>query len=831
MVRQPVLLQSDGPAAAESAAAPQAPAPPPSPREDRIHRALDRYCEGYYAGERPDVDSFCARYPRFKSSLKSLILAHNFVQEHPEYIRHGEVASCLVSECTRLLPRDGHIIPWPALGENYLGFVLQDELGRGAFARVFLAEEPALGNRQVAVKISQGGAKEAKTLGRLRHPNIVPVHSVHEERSSGLSLVCMPYLGGATLCDVLDRAFENGGPPEHARAILDAVRASPPLVQEPVDFAGAAAPWNRPSYVDAILDIAIQLADALAFIHPLGICHLDLKPTNVLISATGRAMLLDFNLSLDRQLEDQQLGGTLPYMSPEQLLATRTEGNGAIGAIDCRSDIFSVGVILYELLSGKHPFGELSFRFPPADYRDLLLEQQQQPHAPLTGVNPRVDSLLAQIVEACLAFAANDRPQSGAELAARLRKCRGRMHRARLWLGRHARPVIAAATLVLTICSAGAYGIAQREPAALRYLGQARQQLQAQNYKAAVARADAVLAADPQWQNRPDVFLIRARAHQGLGARAAADSSACSDPVERAKLDSLKQQEFSDARREYRQSLPLCPETPFAREIGRLHAAIAYCNFQTGELGGQIPNYERALAAGFVTAEVLNNLGFSYLQINRLQEAEKALEQSIQLNRHLQAPYHNRALLAVKLYQKALREEEAFFRSAGAADIWKALLLPVPRPEKGLADIQEALGLGDPTAEMHRDAAYLYALSAYRKPYQLSLALRRLEGGAGSVSVSPPNRNRSSFHLLYRAARNALLAVSRDDQAAARAIDHLHHACDLGQDVALLKNYRSFAPLLDLPAFRQRLKSRRVPVVTTGETRIVDPTLGWADSQ
>jgi serine/threonine protein kinase len=777
------------------------------------------------------VDSFCARYPRCKSSLRNLILAHNFIQEHPEYVRHGEVVSCLVSECMRHLPLEDSIIPWPALGENYLGFVLQEELGRGAFARVFLAEEPALGNRQVAVKISQGGATEAKTLGRLRHPNIVPVHSVHEERVTGLSLVCMPYLGRATLCDVLDYAFENGGPPEDARAIRDAVRASPLPAQEPVDFAGAAAPWNRPSYVDAILDIAIQLADALAFIHPLGICHLDLKPTNVLMSATGRAMLLDFNLSLDRQLEDQQLGGTLPYMSPEQLLATKTEENGAIGAIDCRSDIFSVGVILYELLSGKHPFGELSLSLAPAVYRDLLLEQQQQPRAPLTTANPQVDSLFAGIVEACLSFAANDRPQSGAELATRLRKCRGRMHRARLWLGRHARPVIAAAALVLTLCSAGAYGIAQREPAAQRYLRQARHELQAENHKAAIARADAVLEADLQWQNRPDVFLIRGRTHQGLGARAITALLACSDPVESARLDSLKQQEFSDARREYTQALFLCPGTPFAAEAGRLHAAIGYCNFQAGEINGQIPRYEQALRAGFVTAEVLNNLGFSYLQINRLQEAEKSLDQSIQLNRSLQAPYHNRALVALRLYERALIQESVFFHSASAADMLKVLISPAPRPEKGLADIQEALRLGNPSAELHRHAASLYAFSAYRKPHQLGLALRRLELGAASFYASRSNGNRFPFRPLYRFARNTLLTVSRDDEAAARVIEHLLHACALGQDTGLLKNDYYFAPLLHLPAFQKGLKGQPVPPVRSAQTRLIDPTPGWTEIQ
>ena len=104
-----------------------------------------------------------------------------------------------------------------------LGFQLLRELGRGGFARVFLAAEPALGNRLVVVKVSDNGSAEADTLGRLGHANIVPVYSVKEDPGSGLTAVCMPYLGKATLCTLLERVRAHGVP-LHACAILDASR-------------------------------------------------------------------------------------------------------------------------------------------------------------------------------------------------------------------------------------------------------------------------------------------------------------------------------------------------------------------------------------------------------------------------------------------------------------------------------------------------------------------------------------------------------------------------------------------------------------------------------
>src|SRR5438270_12270333 len=82
---------------------------------------------------------------------------------------------------------------WPASGQEFFGFRLEEELGRGAFARVFMAREPAVGNRQVVVKVSLHADDEADTLGKLRHPNVVTVHSARYDEHSGFSVVCMPF--------------------------------------------------------------------------------------------------------------------------------------------------------------------------------------------------------------------------------------------------------------------------------------------------------------------------------------------------------------------------------------------------------------------------------------------------------------------------------------------------------------------------------------------------------------------------------------------------------------------------------------------------------------
>src|SRR5262249_5041841 len=151
------------------------------------------------------------------------------------------------------------------------------------------------------------------------------------------------------------------------------------------------------------------------------IYHRDLKPSNVLLTPDAKPMLLDFNLSFDEQVAEERLGGTLAYMAPEHLRATDPERGLDPSLVDARSDVFSLGVILYELLTGVHPFGRMPAKLASAEIRAHLLQRQQTGPIPLRRANPHVDLPLARVIERCLAFDPNDRPQSAAELAVALR--------------------------------------------------------------------------------------------------------------------------------------------------------------------------------------------------------------------------------------------------------------------------------------------------------------------------------------------------------------------------------------------------------------------------
>jgi serine/threonine protein kinase len=402
--------------------------------------AYEEYCRHLEVGQRPDPDEFCQRFPAFRTSLRRLLAAHHCIE--------GNTTGGAEEPPAR----------WPEPGDTFLGFALTQELGRGGFARVFLAAEPALGDRLVAVKISPHGAAEAQTQGPLKHANVVPVYSVQQEELTGLTAVCMPYLGSATLCDVLDRAFARPGLPADARLILEAVRDTMLPAGPSVDQAPPHPLLRRGTYVEGILHLAAQLAEALQFLHMQGICHRDLKPSNVLMTPAGKPLLLDFNLAYDARRGGPRLGGTLPYMAPEQLLATDPAG-GATRPVDARSDLFAFGVILYELLTGTHPFGQIPLELPSPQVRTQLLEWHRRGPQPLRQANPRVGRGVARCIEQCLAYEPADRPRSAGELAAVFRRPLAWHRRARRSVALHPWPVLGATAVVLLVGLATAVGM------------------------------------------------------------------------------------------------------------------------------------------------------------------------------------------------------------------------------------------------------------------------------------------------------------------------------------------------------------------------------------
>ncbi|QEL20128.1 protein kinase domain-containing protein [Limnoglobus roseus] len=328
---------------------------------------------------------------------------------------------------------DEALMSFPKVGTVFLGFHLLEELGRGAFGRVYLAEQGDLAARRVALKVAREMVTESQTLAQLQHTNIVPIYSFHQ--IGPLQAVCMPYCGRVTLADVLQHVASQPNLPSSGREIrstlnrrvgnstygpLPASSKAPPQSATPSTappvlelISHAAEGWNRLeelSYVEAILLMGRQILDGLAHAHERGVLHRDLKPANVLLTDEGRPMLLDFNLSNDTKAsgERAQVGGTLPYMAPEHLAAFAGERH--VGVVDERSDVFSFGVMLYELLTGRRPFG--THAGTVRTVLPLMIQDRRQFRLQVRGVNPAVSPAAEAIVLKCLAPNMSDRYQS-----------------------------------------------------------------------------------------------------------------------------------------------------------------------------------------------------------------------------------------------------------------------------------------------------------------------------------------------------------------------------------------------------------------------------------
>src|SRR5262249_22472619 len=228
--------------------------------------------------------------------------------------------------------------------------------------------------------------------------------------------------GGATLHHVLAGASPRGDrpPPGGGRVMLEGGRAAEQPGDPPLNLGGPAAYLTQGSWVNAVAHVAERLASALAVVHAHGICHRDLKPSNVLLDAAGRPRLPPFNLSEDERLDRKQVGGTLPYMAPEQLRFCLPSAEEC-SKPDVRADLYSLGVILYELLTGRLPFEPVSTKLSREEQATRLLERQKQGFVPLRRRNRDVSRRLATLIESCLAFDPMDRPAAAEGLAKALR--------------------------------------------------------------------------------------------------------------------------------------------------------------------------------------------------------------------------------------------------------------------------------------------------------------------------------------------------------------------------------------------------------------------------
>ena len=476
---------------------------------------------------------------------------------------------------------------FPPVNSHFAGFDLMAVLGRGTFGRVYLARQGELADRFVALKVSADLAGESQTLARLQHTNIVPIYSTH--RDGPFQAVCMPFFGVATLAHLLHRFRGNTAVPATGRQLLDTLKglsdeteipalgsrvtgtgtgpkslgASAIAVDEeeahlravrgPVRAGGPLEVLREVTYPDAVSWIGARLADGLEHAHSHGILHNDLKPANVLLTDDGQPMLLDFGVSEDMKVRavtpGAHIGGTLPYMAPEHLRSVRDR----IPATDARSDVYALGIILFELLTGEHPFrvpvGKLEDEIP------LMLTERSAPPPRLRARNGQVSRGLEAIVRKCLEPDAAHRYQTAADLRDDLDRHRADLplrfarvpvrERVRKWARRHPRltshlSLATVAVTALALCLGGLFAAsarAERSDAAVNarhfdddlksahYLLSTRAPEPA-TVEEGVAKCTAALAryglpGDVRWERRPEFRALSAQEQQQVRTKIA----------------------------------------------------------------------------------------------------------------------------------------------------------------------------------------------------------------------------------------------------------------------------------------------------------------------
>lgn len=298
------------------------------------------------------------------------------------------------------------------------------ELGRGGQGVVYLAEDSRL-HRTVAVKVLTAPAlanaesvlrfqREAEVASRLNHPGICPVYDTGVSRS-GPYLV-MPYIEGETLAQRIKRRGTSATSPLLLR--IETRRDASSGVQDETPPGKSTPSTPSDQEVAAVVRLIEEVASALHTAHEAGIVHRDIKPANIMITLEGHPVIMDFGLARDDRAEADHLTqpgdffGTPPYMAPEQV-------GGSAGVCDRRTDIWAIGVTLYEALSGRRPF-EAATR--QRLFRQITTSEPQN----LRKLNRAVSKDLGAVVGCALSKPRHTRYQDARALAEDLGRIRRR---------------------------------------------------------------------------------------------------------------------------------------------------------------------------------------------------------------------------------------------------------------------------------------------------------------------------------------------------------------------------------------------------------------------
>jgi serine/threonine-protein kinase len=414
---------------------------------DPLGQLADEFLERYRRGERPALTEYTARHPDLADRIRELFPALVMMED----VRPGPPLATVAPQATGPLRR---------LGE----YRIVREIGRGGMGIVFEAEQESLG-RRIALKVLPSGSatlpkhierfqREARAAARLHHTNIVPVFAVGEE--DGTYYYVMQYIEGCPLNQVLEEVRrlrdeaapaatpergstepervsasaavarslwegefraavpddqpEGGNPDKPARLDNTVVRPVGPSLKPPGApmSSGPLLDPHRP-YAKSVAQIGAQAADALEYAAGQGVLHRDVKPSNLLLDVWGTVWLTDFGLAKASGTPDltrtSDVLGTLHYMAPERFR----------GRADVRSDVYALGLTLYEMLALRPAFGDMG--------QEPLIEQITSQGPPrLEQFNPHLPRDLVTIVHKAIAREPVDRYQTAGALADDLRR-------------------------------------------------------------------------------------------------------------------------------------------------------------------------------------------------------------------------------------------------------------------------------------------------------------------------------------------------------------------------------------------------------------------------
>jgi tetratricopeptide (TPR) repeat protein/tRNA A-37 threonylcarbamoyl transferase component Bud32 len=359
-------------------------------QKEALTAVLDEYLRALEAGCPPSTDEIVAAHPELAVPLRAYL--QSLAELH-------DVAASLGAH----LPDEAATAEPPSANTRLGDFELAGEIGRGGMGIVYEARQISLG-RRVAVKVLPFAAvldarqiarfkNEAQAAAQLQHPHIVPVYAVGVER--GIHYYAMQLIEGQSLDRILAR-LRGECPPEIAATSAE---------DRSVDTLTNGAPADSLDYFRRVVELGIQAALALHAAHSDGILHRDVKPSNLLLDASGKLWITDFGLArCQRDLALTQTGdvvGTRQYMSPEQ-------ARGQQALIDHRTDIYALGVTLYEMLTLRPALdGDTTVAYPAASVEPVRL-RAWQPKLPLD---------LETVVLKAMAAERDDRYLTAQELA------------------------------------------------------------------------------------------------------------------------------------------------------------------------------------------------------------------------------------------------------------------------------------------------------------------------------------------------------------------------------------------------------------------------------